>query len=316
MKKFISLFLSMIMLFSVVSFADVTSSEETELPLLKLEYPLVIDNTTIDKKPQTVGTISPAVTDIIKGLGFENRITAVGNGSVKPIFADPRDAYTIYEIGSLYEPNLENLKKSAPDILFTHAPFTETNKKRIESMGIKIVEIPYAENFDDVFENYRLICKVMLGEYTGNIYADKKISRYKEILKMVSDISLKNSEEKSAIYIDMYPKTLATGETFQNIILKEILAFENPAEESTNWTLTDEGMKELNPDKIFYNCNINPEEIKSYISYSTTNAITEDQLYVLKGKYFQSKSPQMFMNLVSLMYELYPNEMPKDLSEI
>ena len=316
MRKFLSVFLVVSLIFSVTSFADNSSSEEKAEEVRVMEYPVKVGDTIIEEKPDTIGTISPAMTDILKGLGFEYNITAMGTGSVAPVFPDLKDDYPVYEIGTLMEPNLENLKKALPDVLFVHAPLTELNRKRIEAMGIKVVEVPYAQTFDEIFDNYRMICKVMLGENKGGKYAEGKINRYRDILNLVSEISVKNSKEKTAVYMDMFPKTLATGESFQNIILKEVLAFENLAEESENWILDDEKMKELNPDVIFYNKSINPEEIKAYVSYATTTAITENKLYALKGKYFQSKSPQMFMNLVSLMYKLYPDEMPKDLSEI
>ncbi len=316
MKKFLSMFLALALVFSVTASAEENSSSPSDTPNVKPEFPVSVGNTTIKEKPVRVAAISPAATDIIKGLGFENRIVAVGNGSSGPVFPDLKDDYPIYQIGTLMAPDLEAIKKASPDVLFSHAPFTDNNRKKIEQMGITIVEIPFAESFDEVFENYRLVCKVMLGENKGAQYSEKKIARYKELLKKVADISAKHSEEKTAVYMDMFPKTLATGETFQNMILKEILAFENPAEESKNWILSDEKMKELNPDKIFYNYTIDPEEIKTYVSYSTTTAVTEEQLYALKGKFFQSRSPQMFMNLVSLMYKLYPEDMPADLSEL
>lgn len=319
MKKFLCLFAALTMIFSVCAFADGENKDVPEQTEKVADFPVNAGNAHITEKPLRVAAISPAMTDLIRELGFEKRIVATGEGSSAPIICDEYEDYTIYNIGTVWTPDLAELKKSEADVIFTHTDFTDDLTREIQQMGINVVTIPTAENLDEVFENYRTVYKVLMGNNMGEKMAEKKISRFKEILQKVSDVSKENIEDESAVYMRFFPLGLAGGDSFENAILNEYFNFQNSAEEYINWAYPKEKTEELNPDYIFYykgaHDSINPEDIEASDIYKSSSAVENKRIYGVNGDRFERRSPKMFSELISIVYDLFPESVPEDLAE-
>ena len=319
MKKFIFLFVALAMIFSTIAFADEYKSESENQEQFKADFPVDVGNAHITEKPLRVATVSPAMTDLIRELGFEKRLTAVGNGSSAPIICNDYDDYPIYNIGTVWIPDLAELKKSKSDVIFTHTAFTDDLTREIQQMGIDIVIIPTAKNLEEVFENYRTVYKVLMGNNSGEKMAEEKISRFKEILQKVSDVSKENTENKYAAYMRFFPLGLAGNDSFENIILEDIFNFKNSANEYVNWTYPKENIENFNPDYIFYYKGslkfIDQNEIISSDIYQKTSAVENNRVYGINGDKFERRSPKMFSELISIVYDLFPESVPEDLAD-
>lgn len=310
--------LAIIMSFAIITAftgCEFNKAKETAEEIPIPQYPVHIENSIITESPVKIATISPAMTDLIYGLGFGGRVVAVGDKSVVPV-TDELEQYKIKHIGTSLEPDMIAIKKSAPDVLFTHAQLTDDQLRQLQQMYVTVVVIPYAETLDDIFSNYEIVSKVMLGETDGKIYADKKIARYKEIIEKVSKISKSSDSKTNALYLRMMSGISATGDTFENYILNEIMGFENAASEYTNWNVPNDKINELNPNLILYHNSISKDEITENDNFKNTDAVKDDKVIDTVGRYFENRSPQMFMELVRICYELYPDKMPADLADI
>ncbi|MEG1621447.1 MAG: ABC transporter substrate-binding protein [Oscillospiraceae bacterium] len=310
--KFLSVILAISLIFGMTACQAKPVSEE--LPTLP-QYPVTINETIISERPVRIATISPAMTDLIYGLGFGGRIVGVGDGSVISS-GDETDEFDVENIGTLMELNMSEIKHCKPDILFTHTQLTDDQLRKLQQMYVTVVVIPFAQTIDEVFTNYETVSKIMLGETDGKAYSDAKIERYKYLLEKVSSVSKSSGEGTKSIYIRMYPLTLATGDTFENYILTDVLGFENLASKYDNWKYPMEESTTLEPELILYHDSIDAPTILEDAMYKTTSAAQNNKVLDVRGDYFERRSPQMFMELVRIAYELYPTEMPEDLANI
>lgn len=131
-------------------------------------FPLTLDDgTVIDHSPDSVASLSPAVTEILSELGYGDRICAVSR------YCDyPEDICTV-TVGSCENPDIGRLTELSPDVLFTLTPLAEREKYALEQAGITIVDLSAPSSVEDYAGLYSTISAVFEGKQAGTGSAKK-----------------------------------------------------------------------------------------------------------------------------------------------
>lgn len=168
-------------------------------------FPLQLeDGTVIERQPESVASLSPAVTEILSELGFGDRLCAVSR------YCDYPENVCNVTAGSCENPDIAKLTGLAPDILFTLTPLAEREYYALENAGITVVTLSSPDSASGYGELYGTIVTVFEGKEAGSAAAE---SAEKSLSSAAEGIDL-----GSFVYVT--PKLSAAGAgTFESAVL-------------------------------------------------------------------------------------------------
>ncbi|MGN1136442.1 MAG: ABC transporter substrate-binding protein [Oscillospiraceae bacterium] len=133
--------------------------EVTETAVEEVQpYPVTIGSLVFNAAPETVGSLSPAITDIIAELGFADKL--VGVSSYCEYEGMPSD---IADLGSSANPDADVIIKAAPTLLISHSPIAKKDITAIEGAGTRVLIIPAPSSVEELYELYHDIYRVFQG---------------------------------------------------------------------------------------------------------------------------------------------------------
>ncbi len=253
-------------------------------------YPVMVNDTVIETKPERVVSLSPSLTEIIFEMGYGDKV--VGRGS----YCDyPEDVLELTDTGRPSKPDIDGIIGLSPDVLFTATAIPTKDLYRLEENGIKTVYIPYPENITQ-FENiYNAMGLIFEGKFDGEASGEKA---YDSISRNLES----NGEPLGNFVYITEGLTIATGDTFESSVLS--CFGKNIAENGTDYGYPKEYLVEFQPDIILLNNNYTIDDLLSDEVYSQLAAVAEGKVYTINNVYFERPSNR----IVELIHSLYDFE--------
>ncbi len=277
--------------------ADPLKSEETGMDEVALDdaFPMEYVNAygisvTIEQRPETIVSVSPAMTEIVFALGQEDRL--IGRSD----FDDyPPEALEIPSVGAIDMPNVETIVALEPDMVLASSIFSEEAFNTLTELGITVVIVRDETSVEGMFD---VISEV--GQVIGSVSeADSLVSELEaELIAIQEETSLLfdgvEDDEKPTVYYCMgfgdYGEYTAGGDTFINDII-EMAGLKNAAGDITGWAYSLEALIEADPDYILV-----PEwGYDSFIStapYSELTACVEGNVLMVDYNEFERQGPR------------------------
>ena len=113
------------------------------------------------------------------------------------------------------------------------------------------------------------------------------------------------SSKKQVIYLADLPLTMATGETFEGQLLNQ-MGFVNLGELGSRWKYPEVELDALQPEIIFYDNTLSPEQIIESETYAQTPAVQSEQLYAVDFAAIRLKGLPMISELAKMAQAAYP----------
>lgn len=214
---------------------DVTEAVTEESPRL---YPVTIGSLVFNAAPETVASLSPAVTEIIAELGFEDKLIG------RSIYCDhPESVESIRELGSAADPDVEAIKEAAPQLLISHSPIAKKDITEIESAGTRVLIISAPSSVDELYGLYENIYRLFNGADSGEeAVLSEKFAPLEAAFEEHSGML------GSYVYVMSKDLAVASDSTFAGDFLSRF-GTNAAAEESEN-AVTKERLLELDPEYI------------------------------------------------------------------
>lgn len=164
-------------------------------------YPVNAGSLVFEGSPQTVGSLSPAITEIICELGFADRLTGRSEYCVYPESVSDRAV-----LGSAANPDANAVIEASPELLISLSPIAKKDITAIEAAGTRVWIISPPESVEDLYRCYEDIAAVFGGKLNCAAAAEDALEPLK---KAVNDA--KGSME-SFVYI-MSPELAAASDS-------------------------------------------------------------------------------------------------------
>ena len=287
------------------------------------DYPVSAAGTVIDRKPQVVVSLAPAITDTLAELQLLGRLAAISDYCTRPCETADLEYYEYPRVGTQQLPDMEAIKALGADTVLTTTTLTENQLLELQQANIDVVVLEPAEDMDGIRQNYTDLFKVLYGEVTGGRMAEEYLAnfdrRYEDIQRRVEEAVAARERPISAVYLAGDLLELATGDSFEGYILEE-MGLTNWGADYTGYSYPKEKEVELNPDVVFYGDQISRDYIASSSCYKTTDAGTAGAIYYLDPEDFERQSPDLLDRMWAMGRILYPDyfvqEQPGDWSDI
>lgn len=213
---------------------------------VEMPYPVTVGSLTFEKSPETVGSLSPAITEIICELGYGDKI--IGRSS----YCDyPESVKSKNELGSAANPDVNAIIEAKPELLISMSPIAKKDITAIEAAGTRVWIIPQPETPDELYSCYYNIAAAFGGSIDCEDVAKQALE------PMYNALNGTGGKLGSFVYIMSPDLAVATNSTFAGNFLSCFGT--NLAGDGEKLTLTVEQLLELDPDWI-----ILPDYISKY----------------------------------------------------
>jgi len=237
-----------------------------------LPYPATVLNVTIDKKPKTVVSLSPSISDVLIDLGYKDRIVGYSSD-----FTIPSDVKDPQNIGTGLKPDFEKIGELAPEIIFTNTPLTKVEMEKVSEVGIKVVVMPTVKSIEGLKLRYKELITAMEGQIIGETRSKTVTEEMQGKLDYI--VSLLPSKNTTFLYVASLDPIVATGDTYESSLLT--LMGNNLAGNFDKYQVTPAQIKLMNPDVIFFSAPLEAEHIKESELFKASKAATSDKLFLV-----------------------------------
>lgn len=285
------------------------------------DYPVTVSGVSIEKAPRVVGSLSSALTDLLLELGYQRQIIAYSDEDTipNPLPEEPEseekdekqkkiDALyvnvptEIGQIGTALNPNLEEIGRLMPEVVFTTLPMSTEELRLLNEVNIKVVVCDLS-SIGGLKETYRNIILVMEGQNAEAGKANPLIAQYEQDAEEISDSV--SSARKKALYFKENLSLIATEDTYEGALL-ELIA-DNAAPGMTCYTLEEELIAGMNPDVILYDEGTDLEALKNDERFAEWSAIQNNAFIPVLGKGISQKSFGVLNALKLIRNQMYQN---------
>ena len=210
-------------------------------------YFLLQKNNNIDKSIIRLASLSPSITEYIYDTGLDKYLVA------DTTYCNyPEDAKHKEKIGSFNDVNYEQIAKLKINTAIIQQNM-QTQKEKLKSMGIKVIEINN-NTINDILNAY----DILGNEFNIKNITDKRKNQIQEKIENIKKSLPKNKKENSAVISifrnygsEISTFTAAGGNNLYNDIL-EILNIDNPLKNFPPYTeISKESILKINPAFIF-----------------------------------------------------------------
>ena len=314
-QKIIALLLVLCLMLSLC--ACKKEEAEAEIPEEPIDpnYPITLElekgTVTLHEAPESVVSLSPAITTLFYELGEDGRLDGVSTYA-------PAEAAGKTDCGTAQNVDLAAVKKINPDLLFTDTVLLNEQLIELQQMDVEVIYLPRPEETDEIFDRAELILLALYGKEAGA----EKATGWKETWdKAWEALKLLDEEEQCSVLLLTDLDLAATGDVWEGQLLND-LSLQNLAAEGTDWQIpqvqtAEDGTKtylygettvEWNPAVIFYNSALDVESIKTSELYMNSDAVKNEALYPVEWTVLQMQNMELPELLGTMAEQVYPEQ--------
>ena len=319
MKKLFSLLLVVVIALTFVSCngsvvgtssdSSATASSDEPQP-----FPVTVRDVTIGAEPTRVVSLSPMITELICGYGYEGKL--VGRSS-NCVFSTT--VFRLPDVGTAAEPKLEEIIKLSPEYVFTSQPLSEDAIMWLSKNNIAVITLERPDSITELTGLYSDLTVIFEGKLDGLVkaannaqaFTDKLDELKLKIEKYRRDNSLDNAV--SVMIIHSLNNYIAAGSTLENDIL-EYIDIGNAASDSEGYFVSDDALKSINPHYIIVSNEVDVDALSTKSAYKTKAAVKSGNIISIDTTSIEKCSVSLISTFYEIVEVMYPGVTDLELS--
>lgn len=254
---------------------------------------------TVAKRPETIISLAPAVTEILYSLGAGDRLVGVTAQCDYPT-----EAAQVDTVGDFAEPNVELVLQKDPDLVISGGYMHEEAMETITGAGITVLPVE-AESFANIYTSIENIgLATGTADEAARLIADMQ-GDVAQVQEQVADLS-----PVRVFYMMSYGEEIWTGSegTFIHDMIGYAGGVNIAAEAETPWTRYSlEAIVEGDPEVIVCDAYVDVEAVMADPALQSVSAIANGQVYVVSDSdLFTLGGPRLIQGLYALTGMLHP----------
>lgn len=252
-------------------------------------------------------SLMPSNTEILYELGLGKEVIGVSTVDDYPKDVENKQKFDAVKL------NKEQLLKAKPDLILAHESQKGMDNKvlsDIEKKGIKVVYIPEAKNFEEIYGTFEQI-----GDITGRkSQADTLVYDTKHRVEAVlKDVPKHQKVPSVFLEVSHEPEIYTAGKsTFFNYMLEELQA-QNTFDDLTGWKkVSKESIIKHNPDVLITTEGITRSDYLKIIrkrgGFENIDAVKKKRIEAVNGDTISRPGPRIDQGLKALRDAIYRDE--------
>lgn len=232
--------------------------EEVPVPVTEITvpaekpYPVSVGSLIFNEQPESVGSLSPAITEIICELGYSDKL--IGRSSYCNY---PENVSAKISLGSAANPDVDAIIEASPKLLVSHSPIAKKDITALENAGVRVWIISAPNSIEELYKYYADIAAVFGGKPDSEETADTAMR------PLLSALHSANDSIESFVYIMSPELAVASDSTFAGSFFSSF--GKNAAGDTKEISLTAEQIAELDPQWLILPSSVSvsrlPEEV-------------------------------------------------------
>jgi len=237
-SKCLCLVMTMLLSVCVVGCSMFKSSDENA------EYPVTVNDVTIDKEPKKVIVLSDSLADIVIGLSDVGKVCARSDECTQEAFSK------LPSVGSKSNPNVETIKSFDADLILYDSDISQETINDITSAGIKLFKLEPARDRDSLGALYNNVGMILEGNVTGKKSAEKLYKEVTYAIDQVAKVIPVQTVNPTVCYLFDDTGKVINKDLFANYIMSTIRC-NNVAADAQNGVMDLNALKAANPSFVF-----------------------------------------------------------------
>ena len=282
-------------------------------PSKELETPITIQDgagytVTISEYPERIVSIAPSCTEILFGIGLEDKIVGA------PIYdhysveiQNALDSGKITSVGDFQTISIETVVALDPDLIISKAGFQLSTANRFIELGKTVVVLTHS-GFNGYLNDISLVGKVTGQDSEASAFVSAMETAAQQIEDKTKDLV------KPKVYVEYGAMNSFGAESVVNELVTKAggINIFGDFESQYLTTSTEEILKE-NPDIIiistgvmssYYGCT--PDEIKSRESWNLLSAVIDNKIYEVDENLITVAGPNIVDGIQELAQIFHP----------
>lgn len=287
-----------VVLFVSLVFSGCSSNKNNLKKNTAKDYPVKIENVTINDKPDKVVVLSDLLADVVVELGYESQV--VGRSSS----CDQENLKDTTDVGDCQNLDIKKIEELVPKVLICDENLSDDQKKTLNDMAISVVKIEKAQNRGDLERVYTSVGSIFNGWETGYSHGQKSA---KDILMTLDDIVRiipKRTVPLTGCYIfDENGKVLPSN-SFSSQLMESVGVI-NVAKDVTDGKISFESLKLSNPDWIFCESGLK-EKLINNENFSSLEAVKNNQVVEVPSYLMLRQGQSIVVAVTTIAGAVYP----------
>lgn len=307
-NNFIVALLAVVMVFTLAACGNTKNSANKDgnnTAASVTKYPLTVKDSrgkevVIEKEPERIISVAPNITELVYALGKGDKL--VGRTDYCNY---PTEAKSVQSIGSLTDPNIEKIIELKPDVVIASTHFKDDVAKKLEALGIKIVVLYNANDFNGVYGAINSLGQIVNAQ-------DKAKNIVSTMQKKIEEVKGKVEGKKmpKVYFVVGFGKNgdyTATGDTFMGQII-QIAGGTNIAKDATGWKYSLEKIIENDPEYIILSKNYDMKaQFIATAGYKELSAVKNNKVIEVDDDLLNRQGPRLAEGVEELAKILHPD---------
>ncbi len=277
-----------------LSTAACSQSVSMESGVITQEYPVTINEVTIDAKPEKVAVLSGSLADVVLAIGYETSLALASEDCTQP------DLEVLTKISATDSATIIN---SGIDLVLAET-MDDSMRTTLEEAGITVLLLNRATNREDFERLYSEVGSALNGTSTGATTGIKAAQKIFSSLDDLARLVPESNTVVTACYISDMDGAAVTGDQLGSVMMS-YMGLTNIFKGRTGGTFTYEDLKLSDPTMIF--C---PEEVRTQIladaQYAELTAVQNGRVYAIDPHYMEWQGRTVYTAAIEMMGLAYP----------
>ncbi len=272
-----------------------------------INFPLDFDGVYIEAMPMRIVSLSPALTEIICELGYEDRLVG------RTDYCDyPGSVSALPSVGTVLMLDTEAVSALEPDLIVMQAPPTNEALTKLQQTGAPIATLSRAYDLASTGELYAKIFKLMEGTVEGVDKGERYKTEFAQRMENLKSAiertvaAMEDAPEYTGAYIVDTYSIVATPDTYEGKLL-EVLGLANAASDGANWQFPHEKLTAAKPYILLCASDIELESLAGNKRLGSLGAVKKERAYAVNSVIFERQSPRLADELERLAKEIHPD---------
>lgn len=292
-KKLAALLLAVVMI--LTAFTACGNKGNITSGAAKNDYPVTVNNVTIQSEPSGVVVLSPNLADVVLALGYEI--------SLKGKSAECTQK-ELSVLPSVTAADADAIKKLGANVVLADSSLKSDAADALQKAGIQVVVIPGASSREDLERLYSAVGSVIKGGNTGYTYGQKAAQ---EIFLSIDDMTRSIPQGDKPIIACYLYDTAGKGATSDTLAGKliESAGLTNGAGQLTSGKIDIETLLLSDPKYIFCPTGMK-EKLKTTEKYKELTAVKQNRVIEMDPGCMEWQGLRMFDAVKIMAGTAYP----------
>lgn len=303
-RSLLSLFLCAAMLLLCLLPLAGCGSHDVQSGVGESDYPVTINDVTLNAEPEGIAVLSPNLADVILALRYEVALKMRSEDCTQ-------SELSILPTGNLEDP--QAIRDAGVSLVLVDNELPADQKQAASDAGLTVLAIPPATSREDLTRLYTQVGSAVKGASTGYQQGEKMA---KNILMTIDDVQRlipQNDIVVTVCFLLDDKGSVITGDSFAGKLI-ESLGFVNAANDGTNNQIDLSVIANANPSYLFCPIGMKDTIVKSD-SFKDLEAVKQDHVFEIDPNLLLWQGTSITEGITEIVGSIYPELLDDDTSD-